>query len=399
MQQVVGMNYNSIAGDGFSNMLLAAAAASAPTKRTRLKREEINEVYHDEVNNVIEPSEPCMFARSGHEYPLTEDAFRVDDSFLRQDQQVYISENDELIYNEDNPWLPQKIEIENSQQQAPASVGGPANTHDGDRDNVNWMNPPMYQPMNPPMNLIHHTEHPNAPFHVQISESSHLKAPPRRPRQPSIADAVLHRAKQSIAKICDPTNFHKTNPDKLVKTLLTAADCKAIHYGTPEMEDFFQFDKSAKNLNEKMNISQARKDAFQDKDVIKAIQEGDVVKLNVLLEAGKSMDGCNQFGESFLHIACRRGYAKTVEFLVKKARLSLRICDDHGRTPMHSACWSIKPQFKIVKLLMEVEPTLFLISDQRGHTPLMYLKSSVWGDWCTFIALCHKFRLLYPKRV
>jgi hypothetical protein len=47
------------------------------------------------------------------------------------------------------------------------------------------------------------------------------------------------------------------------------------------------------------------------------------------------MDACNRFGESVLHMACRRGATPMVAFLMADCGLQVNISDDFGRTPLH----------------------------------------------------------------
>jgi ankyrin repeat protein len=79
--------------------------------------------------------------------------------------------------------------------------------------------------------------------------------------------------------------------------------------------------------------------ADYDNEVILAIRQGDIEMLRELLHQGKSMQCCNKFGESVLHMACRRGFSDVVSFLLDEAKVSLRVKDDYGRTPFHDACW------------------------------------------------------------
>ena len=51
------------------------------------------------------------------------------------------------------------------------------------------------------------------------------------------------------------------------------------------------------------------------------------------------MDCFNRFGESLLNIACRRGFEDIVAYLLEQESVSVRHCDDCGRTPLHDACW------------------------------------------------------------
>ena len=42
--------------------------------------------------------------------------------------------------------------------------------------------------------------------------------------------------------------------------------------------------------------------------------------------------------------------------LLKEARVSLRIKDGYGCTPLHDACWRGTPEYNIVELLLGMEP-------------------------------------------
>eukprot|EP00543_Licmophora_paradoxa_P001886 CAMPEP_0202454934 /NCGR_PEP_ID=MMETSP1360-20130828/12577_1 /ASSEMBLY_ACC=CAM_ASM_000848 /TAXON_ID=515479 /ORGANISM="Licmophora paradoxa, Strain CCMP2313" /LENGTH=223 /DNA_ID=CAMNT_0049074385 /DNA_START=56 /DNA_END=724 /DNA_ORIENTATION=- len=116
-------------------------------------------------------------------------------------------------------------------------------------------------------------------------------------------------------------------------------------------------------------------------EVVTAVRKGNVQELREMLKAGKCLECCNRFGEGLMHMACRRGYLDIVRFLVVEAKCSLFVRDDYGRTPMHDACWSPKPNFKLMKFLIEQQPELLLMSDVRGHTPYSYARKEHWSEW------------------
>jgi hypothetical protein len=57
------------------------------------------------------------------------------------------------------------------------------------------------------------------------------------------------------------------------------------------------------------------------------------------------MNCFNRFGESLLHMDCRRGFEDTVEFLLDQPEVDVRICDDNGRTILHVGirCLNLRP--------------------------------------------------------
>jgi len=70
-----------------------------------------------------------------------------------------------------------------------------------------------------------------------------------------------------------------------------------------------------------------------------AARSEDLQALKTLHEQGKSLQCSNRFGESIIHIICRRGRDDILKFLVSEAGVTLRLRDDLGRTPLHDAAW------------------------------------------------------------
>jgi len=129
--------------------------------------------------------------------------------------------------------------------------------------------------------------------------------------------------------------------------------------------------------------------AAYESDVINAGRDNNVGALkSFYFVEQKPMECSNRFGESLLHLACRRGFTEMTAFLLQQQDgplLSARIRDDCGRTPFHDACWNATPQLDICKMLLEKDPTLLLLSDKRGHTPFQYARSEHWGIWRDFL--------------
>ena len=96
------------------------------------------------------------------------------------------------------------------------------------------------------------------------------------------------------------------------------------------------------------------------------------------------MSACNRFGESILHIACRRSSFEIVKYLVENSE-SLFLIDDFGRTPLHDAFWSPEPRFEVVALLMNTSLDLIRFQDKRGAIPLQYIRRDQWRQWCAFL--------------
>lgn len=120
-------------------------------------------------------------------------------------------------------------------------------------------------------------------------------------------------------------------------------------------------------------------------ELIQAIRTGNIDALRRYLKDGKSLQCCNRFGESLIHMACRRSMTEVVAFLVEEANVSIRVIDDYGRTPLHDACWTCEPNFELIEILVREAPELILFSDKRGHCPLHYARKHHHEIWNNFI--------------
>mmetsp|Transcript_20833 Transcript_20833/g.60656 ORF Transcript_20833/g.60656 Transcript_20833/m.60656 type:complete len:260 (-) Transcript_20833:21-800(-) len=116
-----------------------------------------------------------------------------------------------------------------------------------------------------------------------------------------------------------------------------------------------------------------------------AVRSHDLNTLRRLHKEGLSMRCSNKFGESLIHMACRRGYVDVVKFFVEEAGVSLRVRDDFGRTPLHDACWTCEPNEELMDFLVMHNPELLMMSDKRGHSPFQYARKEHWGVWNHFL--------------
>jgi len=135
--------------------------------------------------------------------------------------------------------------------------------------------------------------------------------------------------------------------------------------------------------------------ASYDLHLLELVRQGQVEAVRDLIEAGVSPNACNAHGESLLHMVCRRGNAPLLRLLLDLGG-SLHISDDYGRTPLHDACWTARPNFEIVKALLQVDRHLLHLMDCRGAVPLSYVRKEHWAAWLEFFA-SHK-DVFWPKR-
>jgi hypothetical protein len=126
--------------------------------------------------------------------------------------------------------------------------------------------------------------------------------------------------------------------------------------------------------------------ANYDVDVVSATREEDLQTLSDLYhKQGRSLSCCNRYGESLLHMACRRGFFPIVSFLTQEAGVAIRITDDCGRTPLHDALWNRDCQYATVDLLIRKDPSLLLMCDKHGHSPFAYARREHWEVWKQFL--------------
>merc|ERR1711988_1097628 len=118
--------------------------------------------------------------------------------------------------------------------------------------------------------------------------------------------------------------------------------------------------------------------------MVNAVRNKDLETLKALQRDGRTMDASNKFGESVMHMACRRGANNILEFLLKSG-VDINRSDDYGRTPLHDACWTSTPNFDIVRLLLDSNRVLVAVADSRGALPLSYIPQDHWPEWCSFL--------------
>jgi ankyrin repeat protein len=126
-------------------------------------------------------------------------------------------------------------------------------------------------------------------------------------------------------------------------------------------------------------------------EIVQEVRNNNLAAAKTLYEEGRFRHGCNacnRFGESILHIACRRGHLEMVKFLVGEVGLSVtEIRDDYKRTPLHDAFWTSTASPDVVDYLLQQPHVteLLLCKDQRGFTPLDYSRGEDRGKWLRFL--------------
>lgn len=134
-----------------------------------------------------------------------------------------------------------------------------------------------------------------------------------------------------------------------------------------------------------------------DKESIAALRSRNVPLMRSWHMEGRTLQAANNFGESLLHMACRRGFLEVVRFLVDECGHDLWIRDDTGRTPLHDACWTTEPCPELVDYIVAKDCDMLLVCDKRGHTPLDYARKDHWEFWIQHWKTKDIYQLL-PKR-
>lgn len=120
-------------------------------------------------------------------------------------------------------------------------------------------------------------------------------------------------------------------------------------------------------------------------DLLATVRKNNIEKLREIHSEKKLVNSSNKFGESLLHLSCRRSYTEMTKFMVQDVKLDLNIRDDYFRTPFHDACWTPDPNFELVDLLMKEVPEHLLLEDVRGFTPFDYVRNDHWKVWLRFL--------------
>lgn len=94
-------------------------------------------------------------------------------------------------------------------------------------------------------------------------------------------------------------------------------------------------------------------------------------------------------------MVCRRGEYALLKLLIDNGS-TIQVSDDFGRTPLHDACWTAKPCFQSIEMLLERDLRLLHIVDCRGSPPLEYVKKESWGSWIDFFE--QKKEIYWPQR-
>jgi hypothetical protein len=169
----------------------------------------------------------------------------------------------------------------------------------------------------------------------------------------------------------DNTN-QGTKPEDCLKNILEQQGITVPNYSEEFLADLM-LEMGAENF------------AAYDRNISDAARTGDLDAVREHVNSGKTLQCCNKFQESAMHLVCRRGNTELLRYMLEEADVSPCIRDDIGRTPLHELAWMNIPNFEMAKLIIVPFPELLYIKDSRGYTPLSYVGRKNWEKWCEFL--------------
>ena len=125
--------------------------------------------------------------------------------------------------------------------------------------------------------------------------------------------------------------------------------------------------------------------ASYDMALMTAVRSNDLSTIQHFYASGRYLQCCNRFHESILHTAARRGSTEVMDFLLHKVKLDLKVVCDSGRTPLHDACWTGRPNFAVITWILELCPDFLLVADNKNFVPLDYVPKESYQEWCDFL--------------
>jgi hypothetical protein len=162
----------------------------------------------------------------------------------------------------------------------------------------------------------------------------------------------------------------ESNPQQLLESILARNGITATLYSFDQIPQLFE---------------EAHQGDAWDFDVLKAVRQGALEELRKFHESGRTLECSNKFGETLLHLACRKALVPVVDFLINKVGVPVNVHDDMGRTPLHDAFWTTEPNTELIDLIVSKCPDLLFVKDKRGHSPLAYARRTHWGQWNKYV--------------
>ena len=166
----------------------------------------------------------------------------------------------------------------------------------------------------------------------------------------------------------------RTGPQRYLMSLLQSKEPSITTVSSLSLKNYFlEYNDSHYDSYDAESIAAIR---GENLDALRTFQGTD----------GRTLQATNKFGESLLHMACRRSFTRVVHFLLTEAGVSPKVCDDMGRTPLHDACWTCEPNTDLMELLILHCPELLVMKDRRGSAPFEYIRGDHACAWMKFLS-------------
>lgn len=229
---------------------------------------------------------------------------------------------------------------------------------------------------------LHHTHHSDNPNNLPAHDKNSRNQSPALPNGNAVHRTPLtdHPEDQITLKRYERFTKHGTfssnnsvSPEHLLADVMAElGNPHPCYRSSFEMDNYF-LDPTDEQI------------AAYDNTITSAVRSGDIAQMRRLMDEGHIMHCSNRFGETILHIACRRGSLRMIKFLMEEGGASIRVRDDLGRTVLHDACWTAKPALDVMQYLIQNDPQLITVMDKRGSSPLGYARRDHWDLWCDFL--------------
>lgn len=187
----------------------------------------------------------------------------------------------------------------------------------------------------------------------------------------------------------NPIEYVKSTLQKNGLNIDQASSPSFLNYIEPTQQMIDSFKVEIATAVRQNDIEQLRKLLLCNNNTKNDNDENEVKSSSNDTAKPKLYHCCNKFGESLIHMACRRGHMEMVRFLIDELKAPLLVKDDFGRTPLHDTFWTPQPHYELVKYIISKKPELLCVPDVRGHLPLNYAPKRHWNDWNTFFQKHH----------
>jgi hypothetical protein len=107
-------------------------------------------------------------------------------------------------------------------------------------------------------------------------------------------------------------------------------------------------------------------------------------QLKNILQAGLSPNPVSPQGDSFVHWVCRSGRDDLLHVLMQHG-CNVQVCNKAGHTPLHEACRSREPNWRLIERLLIADPLQVHMADKKDALPLSYVRREQRQAWRDFL--------------